>query len=75
MTLLKTRVETFKIDKVCDRCRKGLMIATGNGYTQLKTMWEHKCNNENCRLVNFFEDTYPQRQYVEVGKPKKIKEK
>lgn len=74
MTILKTRVESFRIDKLCDRCKKGKMVGTGHGVTQLHTVWEHRCDNNNCKFIDWYSTSYPSIEYYEVGKPKRVKE-
>ena len=66
---LETKVQTYRIDKKCGECKDGLMISTGNGFTQWDTTWEHKCNK--CRFIeNIINKSYPMEMTRDIGKPK-----
>lgn len=62
---IRTKVETYRIDKKCENCEKGIMHATGRGVTQWHSYWEHKCNK--CGHVESYENiSYPHTEYVDV---------
>jgi flavoprotein len=68
---LRTKVETYRVDKKCENCKKGIMYATGRGITQWHSYWEHKC--DGCGHIESYENiSYPYMEYVDV-KNKKIK--
>ena len=66
---LETKVETYRIDKQCDKCKEGLMHSTGKGITQWNSSWEHKC--DKCGEIVWYESkSYPMTGYRDVGKTK-----
>lgn len=74
MTLLKTKVQTYRIDKVCDKCKKGLLIATGTAMSEtFHSYWEHICN-ECGATVTIRDERYPHEITEDIDKPIKIKE-
>ena len=69
---IRTKVETYRIDKKCENCNEGIMYATGRGVTQWHSHWEHKCNQ--CGHIESYENiSYPHTEYVDVKS--KIKRK
>ena len=69
---IRTKVETYRIDKKCDNCVEGIMYATGRGVTQWHSYWEHKCNK--CGHIESYENTsYPHTEYDNIKS--KIKRK
>jgi formylmethanofuran dehydrogenase subunit E len=70
---LETKVETYRIDKQCDKCKEGLMHSTGKGITQWHSSWEHKC--DKCGEIVWYENkSYPATGYRDVGKTKERKD-
>ncbi len=66
---LESKVQTYRIDKKCDKCKDGLMFATGEGFTTWHSEWEHKCNK--CGEVVWFKNKkYPFGMTKDIGKPK-----
>lgn len=66
---IETKVETYRIDKKCDKCNEGVMRSTGQGPTQWGTQWEykweHKC--DKCGDIVWFENkTYPTIAYRDI---------
>lgn len=62
---IRTEVKTYRVDRMCDKCDKGLMIATGTGITRSRSSWEHKCNR--CGHTEMYEDLYyPKIEYVDI---------
>ena len=66
---IKTKVETYRIDKRCQNCLIGIMHFTGKGITQLDSYWEHKCNVCG-NLESYKNISYPYTEYVDVKKNK-----
>lgn len=67
---IRTKVETYRIDKICENCNKGIMYPTGRGVTQWHSYWEHKCNQ--CGHIESYENiSYPYTEYVDVKKKNK----
>lgn len=57
-TILMTKVETYKLEKICDSCIIGKMVSTGSGVTRgLDSFWEHKCSN--CSKIETYDKVYP----------------
>lgn len=67
----ETKVETFRVDKQCERCKEGMMQCTGRGITTLKTSWEHVC--DNCGFSEWFDEAYPSMRNRDIGKTKILK--
>lgn len=66
---IETKVETYRIDKKCDKCKEGNMICTGEGFTQWYTTWKHKC--DKCGEYDSYQSkSYPITEYRDIGKPK-----
>ncbi|GEM_PF-1650246 len=74
MTLIKTQVRTYRIDKVCNKCKEGLLIANGTAFHyNFYSVYVHTCNKcgEQVYLQN---ESYPHEITEDIGKPKRIKE-
>lgn len=54
---IETKVETYRIDMKCEKCKVGLMHCTGKGITQMDTTWEHIC--ESCGENLWYRKSYP----------------
>lgn len=67
---IRTKVETYRVDKICEKCQNGLMYSTGKGITQWHSYWEHKCSE--CGHVESYQNTtYPYHEYVDSKKKNK----
>jgi len=74
MTLIKTQVKTYRVDKVCDKCKKGLLIANGNAmHFNFYSLYTHVCN-ECGEVVQLQNESYPHETTKDIGKPKRVKE-
>jgi hypothetical protein len=74
MTLIKTQVKTYRIDKVCNKCNEGLLIANGNSmHFNFYSLHTHICNKCG-EVVQLQNEIYPHEITEDIGKPKKIKE-
>ena len=68
MTKTKQDVHTYRIDKQCNICTKGNLIATGVGF-------EHKCDNPDCQqLTTLVNETYPEFVTEAIGAIEKIED-
>lgn len=74
MTLIKTQVKTYRIDKVCPACKEGLLIASGTKYYySFYTTYHHRC--DKCgKEVYLQNEYYPHEITEDFGKPKRIEE-
>lgn len=74
MTLIKTQVKTYRIDKVCDKCKEGLLIANGTAYHyNFYSTYIHVCNKcGNQVYIN--NEKYPHEITEDIGKPKRVEE-
>jgi hypothetical protein len=68
MSIIKTEVKVFKVEKQCEKCNIGTLELTGNSYTVGKTHIEHKCTNCEDRIF-LIHEKYPTIIYEKV-KPK-----
>lgn len=59
MPKIETGVTTFKIEYICDHCKKGHMVPTGKILPSYPPKYEHKCDNTNCNAIENFNITYP----------------
>jgi len=59
MPKIETEVATFKIEYICDHCKKGHMIPTGKVLLSYPPKYEHKCDNIDCNTIESFDITYP----------------
>ncbi len=67
-----TKIQTYRVDKKCDKCNEGLMNGTGHGITQWKSKWEHRC--DKCGDIQWYEDEcYPKTIYEDIGSSKPFK--
>lgn len=67
---IRTKVETYRIDKKCDNCENGIMYATGGGVAKWHSYLEHKCNA--CGHVESYENiSYPYIEYTDIKKKNK----
>ena len=74
MTLLKTKTQTYRIDKVCDKCKEGLLIANGTSFHyNFYSTHIHVCNKCG-EIVYIKNEKYPHEITEDIGKPKKIEE-
>lgn len=61
----KTRIDTFRVDMICDQCREGKMLPTGITINATDPIqYEHVCVSCGDRL--FFKETYPNYRQEEV---------
>jgi hypothetical protein len=67
--ITKTKVETFRVDKICNVCKKGNMVATGSSYTAGYTRFDHRCSNPECGSIAMLGDTYPKIIYEPIAPP------
>lgn len=68
----ETKLQTYRIEKQCDKCKTGFMICTGTGITRFDTEWEHKC--DNCGNIDIYINvTYPTIEYRRIGNRKPVK--
>lgn len=76
MTVIKTQIKTYRIDKVCPECEKGFLVATGNaGYRfDFHVKEEHRCDNCGHKAY-FWDKKYPHEVIESIGRRKKIKER
>lgn len=74
MTLIKTQVKTYRIDKVCNKCKEGLLIANGHSmHFNFYSIHTHVCNK--CGdIVQLQNESYPHEITEDVGKPIKVSE-
>lgn len=64
---IETKVEAYRVDKQCVKCKEGLMRSTGKGITQFETSWEHKC--DKCKEIVWYDNkSYPLTRYRDIGK-------
>lgn len=56
MTEAWTRMDTFKVDAICPKC-KGLMKPTGTILTSLPPQYVHRC--EKCGFEENLNEMYP----------------
>lgn len=61
---VKTRVITYKVRMVCDKCGNGFMRPTGDVLTVYPLQYPHKCSM--CGRMDAYRETYPRIEYVEV---------
>lgn len=74
MTLIKTQVKTYRIDKVCPECKEGVLIANGNAYHySFFSNYEHICTVCKKRVV-IQNERYPYEETKDMSKPEIIKE-
>lgn len=73
---IKTKLETFRVEKQCDECKAGTMVATGKSLTQYgQTEYEHKCNSCGS-VLQIANKMYPTIEYDVVPKSQElVKEK
>ena len=63
--LIKTKVETYRIDKKCIKCKDGLMYSTGKAISQWHINYEHCC--DKCQHIHWYEDErFPKYEYKDV---------
>ena len=62
---IKTKVETYRIDKKCIKCKDGIMFSTGKAISQWHINYEHICNK--CQNTHWYEnESYPIYEYKDV---------
>ena len=66
MSEQKKKVETYRIDMLCDYCGVGYMRPTGVVFTSYPAIYEHKCSV--CGVKQKYQHTYPYTETREVEK-------
>lgn len=56
-------VETFEEDYLCDECHEGQMRPTGMALLTNPPSYPHRCNNDLCQHIQYFECHYPRMIY------------
>ena len=70
---IETKVQTYRIDKKCDKCKDGILQSIGIGITQMDSEWEHVCLK--CGDKSWIKNkNYPFKITKDISKPKIIKE-
>lgn len=74
MTLVKTQVKTYRIDKLCPKCEIGVLHATGNAmHLSTLSYFEHSCGNCKHRM-NIQNMKYPYNITEDIGEPENMAE-
>lgn len=79
MTEIRTQLQTFRIEKVCDTCSKGQMVATGFSNKVFEesefeiTVYDHVCNNAKCGAKETFPIMYPTTETIPMPETKEEK--
>jgi hypothetical protein len=62
---VRTEVNTILVEKICDKCEKGKMVATGKKLLSFPPLYVHKCNF--CDHEETFRDIiYPHYEYEKI---------
>lgn len=64
--VIHTRVNTFVIEKLCEKCMKGVMVFIGQESPLSKNKWTHVCSE--CKNQEYLFDRYPRVDYQKVVK-------
>lgn len=65
----RKEVKPVKVIYLCDRCKSGEMVPTGQIFNLGKTQLEHVC--PVCGYRKSFTEQYPKIEYVEVSEEDK----
>ena len=58
----EVKVETYLEKIICDRCKEGEMLPTGNNmYLTEPPKFEHMCNK--CNNIEIYQEKYPTIKY------------
>jgi len=60
---IRKKVETEKVEMLCDECKEGTMNATGQTLLSYPAQYMHKCTN--CGKQKSYKRIYPRYEHIE----------
>jgi hypothetical protein len=61
MAEIRTRMAAYQVERTCEVCEAGTMVATGAVQSSSPPRFDHRCTHCTCRT--YFDKSYPRIEY------------